>query len=594
MKKLLITFFATCLPLALYAYDFIYDGIMYSIVSESDQTVEVASREESLGMVVSNPYRGRVFIPSSVYNDGKQYTVVGIGKRAFINCINVSSVSLPLTIRYIKDEAFALCTQMNSITIPFFVTDIGVKIFYLSSISEIVSTNQYPPVASEESFVFGVSNNHVLFVPEGSVFDYQNANGWNRIGNILEINNNNYSINGHDYVDFGLPSGRLWAVTNFGANSQEEYGEYINWENKKIVSDTWGNDWTIPSRHDINELLEYCNFTLTYQNGVLGYQIGRHGSFIFLPAAGLIRDGNYSDQGECLYYWTKDKGKENGYAYFLYGDKVGLDNNSTSNYSIDLMPIRPVVFNATYDEDDEEEPIVSHDYVDLGLPSGNLWAKTNVGAENEFDYGYFYAFGETRSKDYYHLENYKWYDQVLNQYTKYSSEYSFALPWLLNEDDVATKKWGDMWHTPSHSDYHELLEQCTSKWEEKNGTWGRSFIGANGNTIFFPASGYTYSYNQYVNELGYYLTSNTEVNQDCILFRFSATEISDYWLNVKYQGYSVRPVIRPWETSIDGKYDKKKGTDQIYNIQGVRKTVLSKGLNIIKMKNGQIRKIIKK
>lgn len=563
MKKILITFFATCLPLALYAYDFIYDGIMYSIVSESDQTVEVASREESLGMVVSNPYRGRVFIPSCVYNDGKQYTVVGIGERAFINCINVSSVSLPLTIRYIKDEAFALCTQLNSITIPFFVTDIGVKIFYLSSISEIVSTNQYPPVASEESFVFGVSNNHVLYVPEGSVFDYQNANGWNRIGKILEINNNNSSINGHDYVDFGLPSGRLWAVTNFGANSQEEYGEYINWENKKIVSDTWGNDWTIPSRHDINELLEYCNFTLTYQNGVLGYQIGRHGSFIFLPAAGLIRDGNYSDQGECLYYWTKDKGKENGYAYFLYGDKVGLDNNSTSNYSIDLMPIRPVVFNATYDEDDEEEPIVSHDYVDLGLPSGTLWATCNLGAESKFTVGDYYAWGETSTKSEYTRDNYKWGSQFF--YTKYvtTSEYGIVdgKVELDREDDAAYVNLGEGWRMPTMEEWQELSENCS--WRgysdaSTNYNLVTEGTGPNGNKIYLAVTGDRGGYGS--SEWGFYWTKNLYTTDNEMYLANTIQCLGSIIFNRdwRYLGLNIRPIYDPNYTSIKAIYSSEK------------------------------------
>lgn len=445
MNKRILCFILLLLPLVANGYDFETDGVQYTIISQTDCTVEVAESSEPLGSSTPVPYRGDVVIPPHVINDGIKYTVIGIGRHAFINCISLGSVSLPYTLTYIGDEAFQLCTFLKKITIPVNVRNIGFDIFSLSDIKEITALGLPPADASPDAFWYALVNHCVLYVPFGFAETYRNAPEWCKFNNIVELNDENEEI-----------------------ENQEE---------------------------DIQE---------------------------------------------------------------------------------------------------NEEDNINHEYVDLGLPSGNLWAKTNVGALTEYDYGGHYAFGETRTKELYYLENYEWYDQLINEYTKYSSEYSFALPWLLDEDDAATKKWGGMWHTPSRSDYKELMENCNSRWENHNGVWGRRFSGLNGNSIFFPASGYIYSYNQYKDELGYYMTSNTDINQNCILFYFSDSETSNYWINVKYQGYSVRPVIRGGETSINGVDNNKEELDQIYNIQGVRKKELSKGLNIIKMKNGKTRKIIMK
>ena len=67
----------------------------------------------------------------------------------------------------------------------------------------------------------------------------------------------------------------------------------------------------------------------------------------------------------------------------------------------------PIVFNSC--KDDKDEPIPdNHEYVDLGLPSGTLWATCNVGADSPEEYGDYFAWGETTPKDSYQWNNYKW------------------------------------------------------------------------------------------------------------------------------------------------------------------------------------------
>ena len=48
-----------------------------------------------------------------------------------------------------------------------------------------------------------------------------------------------------------------------------------------------------------------------------------------------------------------------------------------------------------------------HTYVDLGLPSGTLWATCNVGAETPEEYGNYFAWGEIETKDYYDWNTYR-------------------------------------------------------------------------------------------------------------------------------------------------------------------------------------------
>lgn len=107
------------------------------------------------------------------------------------------------------------------------------------------------------------------------------------------------------------------------------------------------------------------------------------------------------------------------------------------------------------------------DYVDLGLPSGTLWAKKNVGAENETDYGLYFAWGETQgysgitdSKSF-SWDDYKWADESDALMTKYNSTDGKTL--LEAEDDAAHVSMGGDWHMPTY-------EQCVELFKEtKNG-----------------------------------------------------------------------------------------------------------------------------
>ena len=128
-----------------------------------------------------------------------------------------------------------------------------------------------------------------------------------------------------------------------------------------------------------------------------------------------------------------------------------------------------------------------HEYVDLGLSV--MWATTNVGAESAEEYGDYFAWGETETKEVYDWSTYKWCDGTENNMTKYNA--TDDLITLLPEDDAAHVNWGGKWRMPTDAELQELIDNCTWKWDEINGTEGYYVTSnINNNHIFIPASGY--------------------------------------------------------------------------------------------------------
>lgn len=141
-----------------------------------------------------------------------------------------------------------------------------------------------------------------------------------------------------------------------------------------------------------------------------------------------------------------------------------------------------------------------HDYVDLGLPSGTLWATCNVGASSPEQYGSYFAWGETSPKSNYQWKTYKWCifyneddDEQEIDLTKYCTDsYDGIVDFkaeLEPEDDAAYVNWGPLWRMPSQVQFREIEFYCTWTWTQKNGVNGLLVTGPNGNTLFFPAAG---------------------------------------------------------------------------------------------------------
>lgn len=183
--------------------------------------------------------------------------------------------------------------------------------------------------------------------------------------------------------------------------------------------------------------------------------------------------------------------------------------------------------------------ISGHEYVDLGLPSGTLWATCNVGANIPSGTGYYYAWGETAPKTQYNSDNYLYNDNPV---------------FLPATADAATVNWGSGWRMPTYQEMQELL-RCSTTCTKQNDMNGILITGYNGNSIFLPAAGYQ-CYDgsaDWDNLYGRYWTSSSENGHAYGLYfelynYSSGIEIDDLefdWLT-RYYGMSIRPV---WTSS---------------------------------------------
>lgn len=146
---------------------------------------------------------------------------------------------------------------------------------------------------------------------------------------------------------------------------------------------------------------------------------------------------------------------------------------------------------------EESGGLDDHDYVDLGLPSGTLWATCNVGATTPEGYGDYFAWGETQPKTTYNWSTYKYHNGDYDQLTKYCSNSNYGyngftdnLTILQPSDDAATANWGNGWCMPTEAQWRELYQNTTNTWTTQNGVNGRLFTANNGTSLFLPASGY--------------------------------------------------------------------------------------------------------
>ena len=204
-----------------------------------------------------------------------------------------------------------------------------------------------------------------------------------------------------------------------------------------------------------------------------------------------------------------------------------------------------------------------HDYVDLGLPSGTLWATCNVGAEAPEEYGDYFAWGETEPKEEYNWGTYKWCngsEYTLTKYCVESDRGTVDNKTVLDlSDDAANATWGRNWRMPTKAEQDELrnTSYTTWTWTTQNGVNGCKVTSKiNGNSIFLPAAGHRYHYDSYLHGagfVGYYWSRSlyTGFTCDAYYLSFGSSNVTSSY-HVRNYGYSVRPVIFTFTLMFDG------------------------------------------
>jgi hypothetical protein len=319
-----------------------------------------------------------------------------------------------------------------------------------------------------------------------------------------------------------------------------------------IAFNKWGINWRIPSEEDFKELLAFCNFE--WDINIPGFVVtANNGNRLVFPVTGYkyrdglesnnVYDSEISAKGV---YWTRDLvsyASEKAWAYVFSGWEV--EGFTAPSYTSDKYKrcygcnIRPVSYlpekedsNVGYIyfwdkgnsvkfaleqidsicfrflENNDVYNYNGYEYVDLGLPSGVMWASCNIGADSIKGHGDYFAWGETLPKEEYTWKTYKLGNskgpleglQLIRycldeQYGEVDNLYE-----LNAQDDAAHIIWGEGWRTPSLYDLYELIRYC-KKTEIRNSSRvltlqglpdgsGVLYTGPNGNSIFLPAAGY--------------------------------------------------------------------------------------------------------
>ena len=380
------------------------------------------------------------------------------------------------------------------------------------------------------------------------------------------------------------------------------------------VTANWGEDWRMPSRREWLELHNNTTYIWTTQNGVKGRLFtSANGNSLFLPAAGYRRYNNLSYAGSGGAYWSsslcmdypsgaRDVGFSSGNYVLYYGRSCGHSvravrcKNSVIEVSAASTECGEVSGGGTYVDrtnctvtatanegysficwSEYGETVsteatytfmVSGDrslvayfynytsgaytYIDLGLPSGTLWATCNVGSDTPEGYGSYFSWGETQPKSTYDWSTYQHCNGSDRTLTKYCNKSAFGyngftddLTILLPEDDAATANWGAEWRIPTSEEWEELMDNTINTVATINGKNGRLFIATNGNGLFLPAAGYINdNILDKVGSSGYYWSSslNTSTPYYAWNFRVYMRGYDMYSSNYRNGGRPVRAV----------------------------------------------------
>ena len=197
-----------------------------------------------------------------------------------------------------------------------------------------------------------------------------------------------------------------------------------------------------------------------------------------------------------------------------------------------------------------DEPVTppdGHEWVDLGLPSGTLWATMNVGANSPEECGDYFSWGELETKDYYDWGTYKWCNGTDRSLTKYCTVDTYGTvdnqDYLDPEDDAAYMIWGQDWCIPSRTQVEELINNCTWTWTSINGVNGQLVTGPNGNTMFLPVTGTRYLDSTYTTRWGFYWSRTLATGNPDVVFTLDFSSSGpDLDFVERANGEPIRPV----------------------------------------------------
>ena len=383
---------------------------------------------------------------------------------------------------------------------------------------------------------------------------------------IVEYGPTKGKLNGHEWIDLGLPSGVRWAACNMDATSPEQAGKFYSWaetstknsyvestsktHNKAIAefsgnatydvaTQKWGKGWRMPTEEEFKELMNYTDSQFKDRNGRKGREYANYvnNNKLFIPAAGSNEEGKLHNVNGCGSYWTSTPIANRNTGAISYIFNAPYDEMSTGEryYGYSVRPVTDYDVEIEIPYDGETN---GHKWVDLGLPSGLKWAAYNVGTEEMDQDGNHYKWGSLVP----YADGVKYAKDDVKKDITGNSSY-----------DAATAQWGAEWYMPTVWDFAELMDNCTFEWTSvgrRNGLKVTSKI--NGKYIFLPASGEfrstAYDFESDINKALCYWTSSYVPGWQNAYNAFSITLIKDkLYISQKERskyGFPIRPVTK--------------------------------------------------
>lgn len=179
-------------------------------------------------------------------------------------------------------------------------------------------------------------------------------------------------------------------------------------------------------------------------------------------------------------------------------------------------------------------------WIDLGLPSGILWAAYNIGASSPEEYGDYYAWGDTEIRSHFGGDDYVHLDPLTGDFINIGENI------CATEYDVANIKWGDGARMPRVEDIEELINNCSWTIRKLNSITGMHITGSNGNVIFLPFSGDEDSRDEPYGSLDYgHIWSGTRgatESDEAHALYYDDDGIIGTYLFDRDMGFTIRPV----------------------------------------------------
>jgi len=252
------------------------------------------------------------------------------------------------------------------------------------------------------------------------------------------------------------------------------------------------------------------------------------------PSAIVYIDGkNFGNIGGSKYLKTGSHSiNVSAEGYESYVQDI-LVNKSTTHFNLILTKITTGT-------------ISGHDWVDIGLSV--KWATTNIGAKTPEEYGGYYSWGETKTKNSYTYAN--CYDCTNSSYPEKETSWSLYKKNGVNEiaptsgQDAAHENWGGTWRLPTNKEFEELQKKCKWKWTSINNINGYIVTGPNGNSIFLPAGGFrSGNTSDKVGSYGYYWSNTLSPNHpNGALDIYFNKETHGTYFSYRSIGKNIRPV----------------------------------------------------